>query len=87
MDLIELFALDETAFKQCFKDAPMERTKRKGLLRNAAIVLGNQKAQTALPVLRQALENETDEGILDACRWAIRQIESNPDETAQERTS
>jgi epoxyqueuosine reductase len=87
MNLIELFALDQAAFKQRFKDAPMERTKRKGLLRNAAIVLGNQKAKAALPALRQALENETDEGMLDACRWAIHQIESASDITVQEKGS
>ena len=83
LDLIELFTLDQAAFKRRFKDTPMERTKRKGLLRNAAIALGNQKAQKALPALRQALLNETDEGILDACRWAIQQIDSPTDKAMQ----
>lgn len=87
MDLIELFALDQAAFKQRFKDTPMERTKRKGLLRNAAIALGNQRAQASLPTLWQALDTETDEGILDACRWAIRQIENISGMTTQKKTS
>lgn len=84
LDLAELFALDQAAFKQRFANTPIERTKRKGLLRNAAIALGNQKAQDALPALRKALEIESDEDILDACRWAIRQIESPPTGTDKE---
>jgi epoxyqueuosine reductase len=86
MDLIDLFALDQAAFKQRFKDTPMERTKRKGLLRNAAIALGNQKVEAALPALGQALETESDEGLLDACRWAIRQIKNDSNDSTREKS-
>lgn len=75
MDLIALFEMNDADFKQHFGGTPIERTKRVGLLRNAALVLGNQRAQAALPILRKALANETEEGVLDACRWAIRRIE------------
>ena len=76
MDLIGLFALDEAQFKTQFKDTPIERTKRQGLLRNAALALGNQQATQARPILQKALETETDPGLLDACRWALAQTES-----------
>lgn len=75
LDLLELFTLDETGFTQFFGGTPVERAKRAGLLRNAAIILGNQQMQTALPVLQKALTEEADDGLLDACRWAIHQIE------------
>ncbi|MBG0787672.1 MAG: tRNA epoxyqueuosine(34) reductase QueG [Anaerolineaceae bacterium] len=79
LDLMALFDLDDAGFKQNLGGTPIERAKRVGLLRNAALVLGNQHVQAALPVLRKALENETEDGLLDALRWAIREIEkSNP---------
>lgn len=84
LDLLSLFELDETGFKLHFGGTPIERAERTGLLRNAALVLGNQRMQAALPTLQKTLAEETDEGLLDACRWAIRQIESSqakePDE-------
>ncbi|MFG0254861.1 MAG: tRNA epoxyqueuosine(34) reductase QueG [Rhodopirellula sp. JB053] len=41
MELATLFHLDEEAFRDRFRKSPMWRTRRRGLLRNAAIVLGN----------------------------------------------
>jgi epoxyqueuosine reductase len=76
LDLIDLFALDEDAFTDRYQQTPLARTKRKGLLRNAAIVLGNQRFSPALPVLKRSLFEESDPGLIDACRWAIREIES-----------
>lgn len=78
LDLPGLFDLDETGFKHHFGGTPLERTKRASLLRNAALVLGNQRVRAALPTLQNALQIETDEGLLDACRWAIREIEASP---------
>ena len=75
LDLLALFEIDEAEFKSRFGGTPLERAKRAGLLRNAALVLGNQQVRAALPALRKALAEETDEGLLDACRWAIHEIE------------
>ncbi len=44
IDLIALFDLDEAAVRARFRHSPLWRAKRRGLLRNAAIVLGNQRA-------------------------------------------
>jgi len=76
LDLLNLFSEDEKTFREKYGQTPLARTKRQGLLRNAAVVLGNQKMQDALPVLEKALQEETDPGIMDACRWAIEQIEA-----------
>ncbi len=76
LDLISLFALDEEAFDERFNQTPLARAKRIGLLRNAAIVLGNQVETSALTTLQNALSQETDPGLLDACRWAANKIKN-----------
>jgi len=76
LDLIELFYADEGVFSSNFGQTPLSRAKRTGILRNAAIVLGNQKYAAALPALKYAREHEDDPAVQDACRWAIDQIGS-----------
>lgn len=43
-DLVEMLALSWHDFNQRFKGSPVRRTKRRGLLRNAAVALGNTAA-------------------------------------------
>ena len=76
MDLIDLFSYDEAMFTAQFGETPLSRTGRRGILRNAALVLGNQQMKSALPTLQAALAQETDPVIQDACRWAIGEIET-----------
>jgi len=78
LDLLDLFSLAEKEFNQKFAGTPILRTKRNGMLRNAAVVLGNQRYQPALPLLREAAKKETDEAVIDACNWAIQSIEAQP---------
>ena len=74
-DLLELLALDDAAFKQRFAGTPILRTKRRGLLRNVCVALGNLGDARALPALaRAALDSEPL--IAGHARWAIAQIES-----------
>jgi epoxyqueuosine reductase len=73
-DLIALFSEDEEEHFAHMERSPLARAKRRGLLRNAAIVLGNQKHIQALPALRKTLKLEDDHIILDACKWAIDEI-------------
>lgn len=74
LDLIPLFSLGEKSFKEDFGDTPLSRAKRRGLLRNAAIILGNQQFEGALYILENALANEPDPVLQDACAWAIQKI-------------
>jgi epoxyqueuosine reductase len=76
LDLMALFSLSKEEFNQKFDGTPILRTKRTGMLRNAAIVLGNQGYQPALAVLKRAINQEKDEAVRDACTWAIHQIEA-----------
>ena len=53
--LIELMRLDDVAFRKRFKKSPVKRTKRRGLLRNVAVALGNSGNLSAVGPLIDAL--------------------------------
>jgi epoxyqueuosine reductase len=73
VDLIPLFNLDDDAFRRRFRDTPLWRAKRRGILRNAAIILGNQKCREAMPALTRGL-TDAEPLIREACQWALNQI-------------
>ena len=70
IQLAPLFYLSDEAFRARFRHTPLWRPKRRGLLRNAAIVLGNQRPPDALPALSHALEDE-DSLVRGAAAWAL----------------
>ena len=72
-DLLELLALDEAGFKQRFAGTPMLRTKRRGLLRNVCVALGNIGDKTALPALERAT-SDPEPLIAEHATWAVAQI-------------
>jgi epoxyqueuosine reductase len=72
-DLIELLALDDAGFKKRFARTPMLRTKRRGLLRNVCVALGNSGDSRALPALEKAAADH-EPLIAEHARWAISQI-------------
>lgn len=76
LDLTTLFEMDDETFRQNFRKTPLWRTKRDGMLRNAAIVLGNQRTTRYLPLLHRAAAETDSAMVRDACIWAIEQIES-----------
>jgi len=55
--LIELMRLDDEAFRKRFKKSPVKRTKRRGLLRNVAVALGNSGNLFAVDPLIDALSD------------------------------
>jgi len=55
--LIELMRLDDEAFRKRFKKSPVKRTKRRGLLRNVAVALGNSGNLSAVSTLIDALSD------------------------------
>lgn len=71
--LVDLMAMDEAAFRTRFKDTPIQRTKRRGLLRNVAVAIGNWGSPEALPVLEQALL-DPEPLIREHAAWAIGRI-------------
>jgi epoxyqueuosine reductase len=81
-DLLELLALDPAAFKQRFADSPILRTKRRGLLRNVCVALGNTGQGSALPALERALA-DPEPLIAEHAAWAIGEIRRRTGSEAQ----
>jgi epoxyqueuosine reductase len=73
IDLMALFDLDDDAFRRRFRHTPLWRARRRGLLRNAAIILGNQKHVSAIPALSRA-QNDPEPLVRTAAAWALEQI-------------
>jgi epoxyqueuosine reductase len=74
-DLIELLQLDDAGFKSRFVSSPILRTKRRGLLRNVCVALGNTGNATTLPALERAT-HDAEPLIAEHAHWAIEQIRS-----------
>ena len=73
-DLLELLKLDAAGFKARFAGSPVLRTKRRGLLRNVCVALGNVGDETALPALERAA-TDPEPLIAEHARWAMTEIE------------
>ena len=74
-DLMELLQLDEAGFKSRFAGTPILRTKRRGLLRNVCVALGNIGDESALPALSQAAK-DSEPLIAEHARWAMERIQA-----------
>ena len=74
-NLVEWLDLDDAAFKSRFAGTPLMRTKRRGLLRNVCVALGNVGDARALPALRRAAL-DPEPLIAEHATWAIGRIES-----------
>ena len=68
-----LLALDRDAFRTRFRGTALWRTKRAGLLRNAAIVLANRGEHAAAGALSRALDDE-DAVVRRAAAWALAKL-------------
>ncbi len=73
--LDELAALDEAGFLARFAGSPVMRTKRRGLLRNVAIALGNSGSPEAQAPLEK-LADATEHLIAEHARWGLKQLEA-----------
>jgi epoxyqueuosine reductase len=73
MDLPPLFELNEEEFRARFRLTALWRPRRRGILRNAAIVLGNQRVTSSVPALIRGL-NDVDALIRGATAWALGRI-------------
>jgi len=72
-ELLELLELDERGFKEKFEGTPMLRTKRRGLLRNVCVALGNVGDASALPALEKA-SKDPEPLIAEHAAWAMERI-------------
>jgi epoxyqueuosine reductase len=71
--LRDYLALNETEFRNLFRNSPIKRVKRRGFLRNVCVALGNVGTGEDLPALqRAALDSEPL--IAEHAAWAIKRI-------------
>jgi epoxyqueuosine reductase len=73
-DLLDLMDLDEDGFRRRFHGTPLLRARRRGLLRNVCVALGNEGNPATLPALERAA-HDPEPLIAEHARWAIAQIE------------
>ena len=74
-DLVAWLEADPDEFRRKLKGTALARTKRSGLVRNAALILGARRVREAIPALRKLL-GDADETIRDAAARALARIES-----------
>jgi epoxyqueuosine reductase len=69
-----LASLDEKSFEQAFNGSPVRRAGFHGLMRNAAIAMGNSEELQFQARLRKWAD-AADEGLRTAARWALARLE------------
>ena len=71
--LIEWMTMTQEEFSRRFKDSPVKRTKRRGLLCNVAVALGSWGSPEAVPALSVAL-NDEEPLVCGHAAWALGRI-------------
>jgi epoxyqueuosine reductase len=74
-ELIKLMGIDQAEFSRRFKGSPVKRAKRRGLLRNVAVALGNWGSPEAVPVLSAAIW-DSEPLIRGHAAWGLGRISS-----------
>jgi epoxyqueuosine reductase len=72
-ELIPLLSLTEEQFRERFRRSPIRRAKRRGLLRNVCVALGNCGDRQAVPALIGAL-NDEESLVRGHAAWALGRI-------------
>jgi epoxyqueuosine reductase len=72
-DLVGLLALDDDGFRARFRGTPMQRSKRRGVLRNVCVALGNVGDALAIPPLERAAA-DPEPLIAEHAQWALGQV-------------
>ena len=72
-ELIPLLALTEEQFRERFRGSPIKRAKRRGLLRNVCVALGNSGDPQAVPALIGAL-HDGEPLVRGHAAWALGRI-------------
>ncbi|MFO0912977.1 MAG: tRNA epoxyqueuosine(34) reductase QueG [Pirellulales bacterium] len=83
LDLRQLFSWDDATFRHHLRRTPLWRARRRGLLRNAAIVLGNQRDVEAIEALITGL-HDSEPLVRGAAAWALGQLNTSTARTALE---
>jgi epoxyqueuosine reductase len=80
-DCVQLLRLTEAEFNTLFAATPLARPGYTGILRNAAIVLGNSGDSALVPEL-EAIKSRVPPVVADAIDWAVEQLTARTRESA-----
>lgn len=76
LDLVELLSIaGDEEFRARFRGTPLTRPKRRGLLRNAAVVAANVGATAAVHTLIERVESDREPLIRSHALWALGQLD------------
>ncbi|MBA2744106.1 MAG: hypothetical protein H0U43_07355 [Chthoniobacterales bacterium] len=75
MQLRDYVYLSNEQFAALFRNSPIKRIKRRGLLRNVCVALGNVGTAEDLPALERAAE-DPEPLVAEHARWAIEQLQT-----------
>lgn len=76
LDLVEILSIEtDEQFRARFKGTPLMRPKRRGLLRNAAVVAANIGCEAAVPVLAERIRNDAEPLIRSHSLWAMARLD------------
>jgi epoxyqueuosine reductase len=78
MLLRDYLKLNDVEFRGLFRNSPIKRIKRRGLLRNVCVALGNVGGLADLPALKGAA-SDSDELVAEHAAWAIARIQQRCD--------
>ncbi len=67
--------LSSVEFNRRFKRSPLKRAKRRGVLRNLAVAIGNSGNKTDLPILEQAIQDD-EPLVREHAKWAREKVRS-----------
>jgi epoxyqueuosine reductase len=84
-DLLDWLAAEPAELKGRIKGTALSRAKRSGLLRNAALILGQRKIERAALILIDRLRDD-DPVVRAACAWALGRIGDRDSENALDQT-
>ena len=73
LHLRDYLKLDDAQFRELFRNSPIKRVKRRGLLRNVCVALGNVGTEEDLPAL-QAAGLDPEPLIAEHAAWALEEI-------------
>ena len=71
--LRDFLSMNDEDFRVAFRGSPIKRTKRRGLLRNVCVALGNVGTAADLPALTRTAAQE-EELVAEHARWAVDRI-------------
>ena len=76
LDLVEVLSIaTDREFRERFRGTPLTRPKRRGLLRNAAVVAANVGCTSAIAILIERVEHDPEPIIRSHSLWAIARLD------------